>query len=127
MRIKLTAETKNEKIVLKYLEETATDALCEKINTCGKTMMQCWAYITSEARKEAKNGCACIEDSKVFGWAMHFFEEDSINAEPSSTRIKEESEREDEVVSVSDSKAEKTKKSEKKSKNDFSDLQMSLF
>ena len=37
-------------------------------------------YATDEARKIAEQGatCACIEDDVVFGWAIHYFEEDSI-------------------------------------------------
>ena len=37
-------------------------------------------YATDEARKQAEKGAssACIEDSVVFGWAVHYFEEDSI-------------------------------------------------
>ena len=37
-------------------------------------------YACEEARKLAEKGanCACVEDSVVFGWAIHYFEEDSI-------------------------------------------------
>ena len=37
-------------------------------------------YATQEARKMAEKGsqCACIEDDVVFGWAIHYFEEDGI-------------------------------------------------
>ena len=37
-------------------------------------------YANDEARKLAEKGanCACIEDKIVFGWAIHYFEEDSI-------------------------------------------------
>ena len=37
-------------------------------------------YIISEARKAAVGNCACIDDTTVFGWAIHFFEEDEIKA-----------------------------------------------
>lgn len=78
MRTNLTAKTDNEKRVLEYIEKNATDYLCTKINNGKKTLQGCWKYITEEARKQAVNGCACIEDNTVFGWAMHYFEEDSI-------------------------------------------------
>ncbi len=78
MRTNLTAKTDNEKRILAYIEQNATDYLCNKINNGKKTLQGCWKYITSEAKKQAVNGCACIEDSTVFGWAMHYFEEDSI-------------------------------------------------
>lgn len=79
--LKLEATTSNEKIILDYLNANASDALREKINGGKKTLKQCWAYITAQAKKQAKNGCAVIDDATVFGWAVHFFEEDSIKAE----------------------------------------------
>lgn len=78
MRTNLTAKTDNEKRVLDYIEQNASDYLCTKINNGKKTLQGCWGYITAEAKKQAVNGCACIEDNTVFGWAMHYFEEDSI-------------------------------------------------
>ena len=79
--IKLEAKNGNEGIILSYLKEFASPALVERINNGNKTLAQCWKYITSEAKKKAKNGCACIEDRTVYGWAIHFFEEDDINGE----------------------------------------------
>ena len=76
--LNLEAKTSNEKLVLKYLEENASDVLREKINSGSKTLKECWKYIRSEARKKAVSGCACIDDQTVFGWAIHFFEEDGI-------------------------------------------------
>jgi hypothetical protein len=76
--LNLKANGSNEKIVLDYLNNNASESLAERINNGEKTLNQCWNYIMSEARKQAVNGCACIEDSTVFGWAIHFFEEDSI-------------------------------------------------
>ena len=45
----------------------------------------CCRYITSEARKKAENGCAVIEDAEVYGWAMHYFDE-NIQAPKSAPR-----------------------------------------
>lgn len=80
-KLNLKANGSNEKIVLDYLTNNASESLAERINNGKKTLTQCWSYIMHEARKQAVNGCACIEDSTVFGWAIHFFEEDSIKAE----------------------------------------------
>lgn len=80
-KLNLKANGSNEKIVLDYLANNASESLAERINDGKKTLTQCWNYIMSEARKQAVNGCACIEDSTVFGWAIHFFEEDSIDGE----------------------------------------------
>lgn len=79
--LKLEAKNKNEEIILNYLNQNASESLVEKINNGKKTLEQCWNYIVAEAKKEAVNNCACIDDSTVFGWAVHFFEEDSIQAE----------------------------------------------
>ena len=79
--IKLTAKTSYETMILEYLAENASEMLAERINNGTKTLSQCWNYIMSEARRQAQNGCACIEDKVVYGWAIHFFEEDSINGE----------------------------------------------
>lgn len=79
--LNLTAKTPNEKIILGYLEQNVSDVLANKINEGKKTLEQCWKYITNEAKKLAINGCACIEDKTVFGWAIHFFEEDSIKGD----------------------------------------------
>ena len=74
----MEAKDKYQEMVLNYLEENASDALVEKINSGTKTMQGCWSYIRSEAKKQATNSCACIPDTEVFGWAVHFFEEDSV-------------------------------------------------
>lgn len=78
--LKLTAKTDNETLILKYLELNASLELKAKINNGTKTLEDCWKFITEQAKKLAKNNCACIEDSKVYGWAIHFFEEDGIKA-----------------------------------------------
>ena len=82
MTLNLTAKNGNEKIILQYLENNASEVLAEKINSGKKTLADCWKFITECARKQAKDGCACIQDDVVFGWAVHFFEEDSIKPEP---------------------------------------------
>ena len=81
MQISLEAKTHCEELMLKHIQENATEDLCARINAGCKTLAQCWNYIMSEAKKLAENGCVCIEDSTVFGWGMHFFEEDEINGE----------------------------------------------
>ena len=78
MELKLEAKTTNEKLVKAYLENNASEELANKINSGSKTLNGCWNYITSEARKRAVGNCACIEDKEVYGWAIHYFEEDSI-------------------------------------------------
>lgn len=78
MRINLEAKNNTEKIVLNYLEKNASDELAEKINNGNKTLTGCWKYITNEAKNYLKNNSGAVEDEVVFGWAVHYFEEDSI-------------------------------------------------
>jgi hypothetical protein len=76
--LNIKASSDNEKIILNYLQLNASESLADRINAGDKTLTQCWNYIISEAKKASKNGVACVLDSVVFGWAVHFFEEDSI-------------------------------------------------
>jgi len=92
--IKLDLETKNEaEIRIKeYLENNVSETLAEKINNGvkitkedktlinKKTLSGFMKYAGSEARKLAEKGTnfACIEDTTVYGWAIHYFEEESI-------------------------------------------------
>ena len=92
MKLDLEAKTKEQELVKAYLEENASEVLTEKINNGvriekdGKTLINkktldgFMKYASSEARKLASNGAnsACIEDKVVYGWAVHYFEEDSI-------------------------------------------------
>ena len=92
--IKLNLKTNNdaEKRVKDYLEENASETLAEKINNGvhitkdekilinKKTLSGFMKHANSEARKLAEKGAnfACIEDITVYGWAIHYFEEESI-------------------------------------------------
>lgn len=90
--LNLEATTTPQKMIKEYLESNASDVLAEKINNGvlvekdGKTLLNkktldgFMKYANDEARKLAEKGAnyACIEDSVVFGWAIHYFEEDII-------------------------------------------------
>ena len=92
MKLNLEAKTKAQQLVKEYLENNASSALAEKINggakvvKDGKTLINkktldgFMKYATEEARKLAEKGAnsACVEDEVVFGWAIHYFEEDEI-------------------------------------------------
>lgn len=78
MRIELEATNNEERRVLEYLETNASDILMEKINAGEKTLKGFFGYAREEAKKIAVNGCACVDDEIVFGWAIHYFEEDKI-------------------------------------------------
>lgn len=91
-QLNLNPTTEPQKVVKAYLEQNASDVLADKINNGtvihkdGKTLINkktldgFMNYATSEAQKMAEKGsrCACIQDDVVFGWAIHYFEEESI-------------------------------------------------
>lgn len=88
----LETKTKEQELIKAYLQENAGDVLAEKINNGviiekdGKRLVNrknldgFMQYACGEARKQAEQGrnSACIQDSVVFGWAIHYFEENSI-------------------------------------------------
>ena len=90
--LNLTAVGAEQELIKKYLSENASDSLADKINNGipieknGKTLISkktldgFMKYANEEARKLAVKGAtsACVEDKVVYGWAMHYFEEDSI-------------------------------------------------
>lgn len=94
----LKAETSIEQVLLDYINNNASEVLTEKINSGTKTLKQCVAYVTKCAKKQAVGGCAMVSDQEVFGWAIHFFEEDSIKGEnitpePAKVEVKKEEKR----------------------------------
>ena len=90
--LNLTAVGAEQELIKKYLAENASDSLADKINNGvriekdGKTLINkktfdgFMKYANEEARKLAAKGAAsaCVEDKVVYGWAIHYFEEDSI-------------------------------------------------
>ena len=92
MQLNLETKSKEQELVKAYLEENASEILAEKINNGtpfekdGKTFINkktldgFMKYASDEARKLASKGAnsACVEDKVVYGWAVHYFEEDSI-------------------------------------------------
>ena len=92
MTLNLTATTTEEKVLKEYLEQNAGEVLANKINNgvpvekdgknlvSRKTLAGFMKYATEEARKQAVKGAtsACLHSDIVFGWAIHYFEEDSI-------------------------------------------------
>ena len=92
MKLNLDAKTNEERKVKAYLETNASEILAEKINNGvriqkdGKTLLNkktlagFMKFACDEAKKQAEKGAqsACIDDDVVYGWAVHYFEEDSI-------------------------------------------------
>lgn len=92
IELNLTANTEPEKRILEYLQNNVSETLADKINNGTpfekegkqlinkKTLSDFMKYACDEARKLAEKGAnsACIDDATVYGWAVHFFEEESI-------------------------------------------------
>lgn len=92
MELNLTANTTAEEKILQYLKENASETLANKINNGTpfekdseplinkKTLAGFMKYACDEARNLAEKGAnsACIDDATVYGWAVHYFEEESI-------------------------------------------------
>ena len=92
IKLNLTPQNKQEELILNYLQNNAGETLADKINNGTpfekdgnpllnkKTLSGFMKYACDEARKLAEKGAnsACIDNVTVYGWAIHFFEEDSI-------------------------------------------------
>ena len=92
IKLNLTPQNKQEELILNYLQNNASETLADKINNGTsfekdgkplinkKSLAGFMKYACDEARKLAEKGTnfACIDDVTVYGWAIHYFEEDSI-------------------------------------------------
>lgn len=92
IKLNLSAANKQEELILHYLENNASETSADKINngtafekdgkplTNKKTLAGFMKFACDEARKIAEKGAssACIDDATVYGWAIHYFEEDAI-------------------------------------------------
>lgn len=92
IKLDLKAEAPELEALKTYLEENVSELLADKINNGvriekdGKTLINkktletFMDYAHDEAKKLAAKGTryACIKSDIVFGWAVHYFEEDSI-------------------------------------------------
>ena len=92
VKLNLEAKDQSQELIKAYLENNASDILADKINNGvtiekdGKRLINkkdingFMAYACGEARKLAEKGAnsACVECTTVYGWAIHYFEEDSI-------------------------------------------------
>ena len=93
-QLNLTAKTKEQEIVLQHLKPMVSDALAEKINNGvkiqkdGKTLLNKkdldgfieYAYVEAlKISKDKKSGnTLAVDGTIIMGWAIHYFEEDSI-------------------------------------------------
>ena len=84
----------NRLAIVKYLKDrtfadTNLDEACQKEK---KTIDGVMSYIKGEAQKQAVNGMAMVADDVVYGWAVHYILEDSIDCEPKKAEKKTKTE-----------------------------------
>ena len=49
-------------------EEDAAKILAE-----GKNLSDCYKGIRKKAKEQAEDGCACVDDGTVYGWALEYY------------------------------------------------------
>ena len=135
-------DKKYAQVIANYLlERIETDeCLRAKLEETNKTLKGCVDYVKSEAKKQAEDGVAMIEDNQVYDWCVHYFLEDNLDFEPKAKenkednkeKIEEETEKVDTLFGEEEVAKEKKKvnvkaaKSKKDIKEDFA-KQLSLF
>lgn len=91
----MTTEIKSAKERIKdYLDERASqdELFAKSYAKTNKNIDECYEYIVGEARKQCKDSDSiCIPDDVVFGWAVHYYDEDDIKVDR-STESKESKE-----------------------------------
>ena len=114
----MTTEIKSAKERIKdYLDERASkdELFAKSYAKTNKNIDECYDYIVGEARKQCKNSDSiCISDDVVYGWAVHYYDEDNIKV-GKSTESKESKESKEiseatEIASNANKKASESKK-----------------
>ena len=73
------AETKlnpQEEIVKRYLDEQSTKDEALRALYVPSKIKDCFKYITEQARKQAVNRCAFVDDAVVYKWARDYYLEE---------------------------------------------------
>lgn len=114
-RIKILASEIKDKPLLKIIEYLLTrEDMNEKYLNEEKSLKQMVEFIKNNAKKQAQNGIAMIEDETVYSWAIHYFDETNKDLELSSDK--------------QDTKKEEIKKPTVKKENKWiAEGQLSLF
>ena len=81
-----------------------------------KTMKGCMSFVKSQARKQAKDGVAIIEDKTVYEWAEDYFRQDpaKMKDEPTAVRKMQEKAQKTPEKAENGSKVVETASDEKK-------------
>lgn len=125
--------TQFEDTIKNYLDGRAKEdsLFAEAYKKANKSIKECCKYIYSQARKLAKGSNSVgIDDATVYGWAVHYYDEDDIKVDKVQERV--------EVVApvaiqkpVKEEKLVQQKAARKKTKQElqkiFESRQLSLF
>lgn len=124
MELKYTVMSSFETTIKKYLDNRAKEdsLFAETYKKANKSIKECCKYIYSQARKLAKGSNSVgIDDATVYGWAVHYYDEDNIEVE----EVKEQVEV---ATPVPSEKSIQQKPAKKKTKQElFDERQLSLF
>ena len=116
-----------ETTIKNYLDNRAREdsLFAETYKKANKSIKECCRYIISRARKMGGTAVA-VDDATVYGWAVHYYDEDNIKVEASSGRVEVAAPAA--VVKPEPAKPVAPKQKAKKTKHRADDsLQLSLF
>lgn len=91
-------------VIKAYLDERARkdELFSVSYNKKNKNINDCCIYIKNRAKRMQSGGCAVVSDDEVFGWAIHYYDEDDIkigsqvncHVQTNKTAVKTESKKE---------------------------------
>ena len=78
-----------KEIIKAHLDKMASQdfAFAERYKNEKKSLDECCKYIMAQAKKKAKGNCAAIEDAVVYGWAVHYYQEDDVKVEEVKAKV----------------------------------------
>ena len=78
-----------QEAVKPHLDKMAQEdfAFAERYKDEKKSLKGCADYIMAQAKKQAKGGCAAIEDAVVYGWAVHYYQEEEVKVEEVKAKV----------------------------------------
>lgn len=135
-RIKVLAADIKNKPLLKIVDYLLTRKdMNEKYLNEEKSLKQMVEFIRNNAKKQAMDGVALIEDETVYGWAIHYWDESNEDLKLTTFKTKtpkeeltEEVEETDTIEEKATTKIEKAKSNKKSTKKKWiSEGQLSIF
>lgn len=108
----------NLKLICDYL--LGRQDMQEKLNNPNKSIDKMFSYVRSQAKKKAVNECAVIIGAEVFGWAVHYYDEEVVeDSSEHPSRLNLESAKAIVKKSVEEKKKPKKEESEMKQESLF--------